>query len=301
MHNIRRILISSALVTALLAGCNFPTPQDTASIQTEAALTVQAQLTASAPTATATSTAAPFPTLPAATAVLPTLPPAASATSSCDNADFVSDVTVPDDTSVDAGSSFTKTWRFKNIGSCSWTPSYALVFVSGQAMGGPAVQALSGNVNPNQTVDLSVALTAPTANGSYQGNWGIRNAAGVIFAHFWVKIKVEDGTGGAFAVIHVTYSLTTSNSGSYLDCPTVVAHVTTNGAGDVQYHWTRSDGAGSPFETLHFASATTMDVHNIWLLPTAAGSEIRWMGIYVDSPNHQDFGHKEFTTTCTAP
>jgi len=288
------------LAGAALMGCNLPR-QDPATIQTAAALTVQAEITAAAPKATATSTTAPFPTLPGVTATVPTPAPAITATSKCDIADFIDDVTIPDNTSVDAGASFTKTWRFKNIGNCSWTPSYTLVFVSGQIMGGPATQALSSNVNSGQTVDLSVALTAPTENGNYQGNWGLRNASGTIFAHFWVKVKVEDGTGGDFAVTHVTYTFTTSDSGPNEDCPTVVAKITATGPGDVEYYWTRSDGTDSPVEILHFASASTKEVQNVWLLPTSAGAATRWMGIYVDEPNHQDFGHKEFTSTCSAP
>jgi hypothetical protein len=302
MRNPSCALLPVLLLAALLTGCNFPTQRNVASVQTAAALTVAAQLTAAAPRPTATSTLAPFPTLPPATAVVPsaTLPPAYTATSTCDNADFQMDVTYPDDTSVDAGSSFTKTWRFKNSGACSWTPSYALVFVSGQVMGGPAVQALTGNVNPGQTVDLSANLTAPAANGSYQGNWGIRNGAGVIFAHFWVKIKVEDGTGGPFAVTHVTYSLSTGDSGSHHDCPKVTAHITTNGAGDIQYHWTYSDGGSVPVESLHFAAAGTKDVEQIWELGPVWAGTTHWMGIYIDDPNHQDFGHKEFNTACSS-
>lgn len=295
------LIFTTILTGTALMGCNLP-QQNPAAIQTAAALTVQAEITAAAPRATSTSTTAPFPTLPGITSTVP-VPTLAlpTATSKCDIADFVDDVTIPDNTVVDAGSSFTKTWRFKNIGNCSWTPSYALVFVSGQIMAGPATQALSGNVNPGQSVDLSVALTAPAANGSYTGNWGIRNASGLIFANFWVKVKVEDGSGGTFAVTHVTYTFTTSDSGTYLGCPTVVAKIETSGAGDVKYHWTRSDGAGSPVESLHFASAGTQEIHESWLLPTAAGTATRWLGIYIDDPNHQDFGHKEFTSTCSAP
>lgn len=294
-----RFLVILVAGTALM-GCNLPR-QDPAAIQTAAALTVQAEITAAAPTVAASPTTAAFPTLPGVTATAPTAAPVITATSKCDIADFIDDVTIPDNTSVDAGSAFTKTWRFKNIGNCSWTPAYALVFVSGQIMGGPATQALSSNVNSGQTIDLSVTLTAPEENGSYQGNWGIRNASGTIFAHFWVKVKVEDGTGGDFAVTHVTYTFTTSDSGLNLDCPTVVAKITTSGPGDVEYHWTRSDGAGSAVETLHFASAGTKEVQDVWLLPTAAGTATRWMGVYVDEPNHQDFGHKEFTSTCSSP
>ncbi len=176
-----------SLAGLAIASCNLPR-QDPAAIQTSAAMTVQAEITASAPSATATSTTAPFPTLPGVTA---TIAPAASPTSTCDVAQFVSDVTIPDDTIIAPNANFTKTWRLKNIGTCSWTPSYAVVFVNGEAMSGPATQALAANVNPDQTVDLSVNLKAPGGNGTYTGNWRLRNAAGVAFTNFYVRIKVQ--------------------------------------------------------------------------------------------------------------
>ena len=151
-------------------------------------MTVQAQITASAPSATATSTTAPFPTLPGVTA---TIAPPASPTSTCDVAQFITDVTIPDDTIVAPNANFTKTWRLKNIGTCSWTPSYAIVFMNGEAMSGPATQALTGNVNAGQTVDLSVNLKAPASNGTYTGNWRLRNGSGVTFTNFYVRIKVQ--------------------------------------------------------------------------------------------------------------
>ncbi len=293
-----------AILAILAAGCNLQFSQtDTAAIQTGAALTVQAALTNAAPSAT--NTPAPFPTVPTATnAPAATVAPAVSPTSGCDAAAFVADVTYPDGTEVNAGDSFTKTWRLKNVGSCSWTPSYALVFTGGEAMGGPAAQSLVGNVNPGQTVDISVTLTAPASDGTHTGNFGLRNAAGVIFSHFYVQITVGAGGGStpaSFAVVHVTFTYGTSNNGSYQNCPTVTAHITTNAAGDVQYHFTRSDGASASVQTLHFGSATTQDVTEAWYLPTSAGSASRWIGIYIDSPNHQDFGHSSFTSTCTAP
>lgn len=168
-------------------GCNLP-QQDAAAIQTSAAMTVQAEITASAPSATATSTTAPFPTLPIVTA---TIAPPASPTSTCDVAQFVTDVTVPDDTIIAPNASFTKTWRLKNIGPCSWTPSYAIVFADGEAMSGPATQSLTTNVNPGQTVDLSVDLKAPASTGTYTGNWRLRNTVGVNFTKFYVRIKVQ--------------------------------------------------------------------------------------------------------------
>jgi hypothetical protein len=304
MHRFPSVLAGIAIVSAILA-CNLPSSQqDPAAVMTAAALTVQAQLSATVPSAssaTATFTPVPFPTLSLTTTPNPTLPPAATSTANCDNAGFIADVTYPDNTVVSADDSFTKTWRFRNNGTCSWTPSYALVYVSGESMSGPSAQALSGNVNPGQTVDLSVALTAPSANGTHVGNWGLRNAAGVIFAHFYVQIKVDDGSGGAFAVIHVTYTLSIWSDAGHTDCPRVTAHITTNGAGSVDYHWTRSDSSSAPTATLNFGSAGTQSINYDWALGSTWAGTTSWVGIYIDGPNHQDFGHKTFTTACTSP
>ncbi len=290
MRKYSYILAGLAIIAAIMA-CNLPSSQpnqpDPGAVMTAAALTVQAQLpqateTAIAPTATFTSV--PLPTMP-----LPTLPPPATATSNCDNGQFVTDVTYPDGSVITAGDNFTKTWRLKNSGVCSWTPSYALVFINGDAMSGPAVQALSGNVNPGQTVDISVTLTAPSSNGTYTGNWGIRNASGVIFAHFYVQIKVGGGGGGAFAVNHVNMSASGS-CGHF----TITAAITTTGAGSVTYHWVRSDGATdtATHPALVYGSAGTQSVSTDWYV-SAHGSF--WMDIYIDSPNHQQFGRANFT------
>jgi len=302
MHQPARFVVGLMLAAALLAGCNLPSRvQATSAAQTAAAMTVAAALTAAVPSSTPTSTTAPFPTLPPVTATIATSSPAVTSTTGCDDADFVTDVSYPDGTEVDAGDAFAKTWRLKNTGTCSWTPSYAVVFTSGESMGGPTVQSLTGNVNPGQTVDLSVALTAPGSNGSHMGTWGLRNSAGVTFAHFWVKITVGSGTGGPFAVTHVTYSLSTWSDGSHSNCPRVTAQITTSGPGTVTYHWTRSPSTTSATDDLTFSGAGTKSINYDWALGSSNAGTTNWVGIYIDEPNHQDFGHKEFTTACTSP
>ncbi|MBI3738755.1 MAG: hypothetical protein HY258_06885, partial [Chloroflexi bacterium] len=121
-----------------------------------------------------------------------------SAQTFCDAAQFVSDVTVPDGTAFSPGATFIKTWRLKNVGSCTWTTSYSLVFASGEQMGGPASVALPQSVAPGQTVDISVTLTAPSAPGTYTGFWQFKNASGILFGigstankTWWVKIQVN--------------------------------------------------------------------------------------------------------------
>ncbi|HXF86048.1 MAG TPA: NBR1-Ig-like domain-containing protein [Anaerolineales bacterium] len=241
-------------------------------------------------------------TPPTSTTLPVTVPPSPAVMQNCDQAQFIADVTIPDGTVLNPGERFTKTWRIKNTGSCTWTSSYAVIFDRGTQMSGPAVQALPGNVSPGQTVDISVSLTAPTASGPYIGYWRLRNASGVTFSQFYVQIRVRETVdvpgSGAFAVIHVNYEVSTFDGEGYVGCPRVVAHITTNGAGTVKYHWTRSDGSSSASETLRFNSAGTENVEYKWYLGSAAGSQ--WVGIYIDEPNHQDFGHID-VNPCISP
>lgn len=126
----------------------------------------------------------------------------AAAATRCDWAQFVSDVTVPDGATYKAGDSFNKTWRIKNIGTCTWSTDYSLVFVSGAQMSAPAAVTLSKSVAPGQTIDLTVSMTAPNAAGTHRGNWQLKNASGVLFGiganadkSFWVEIKVSGAPG----------------------------------------------------------------------------------------------------------
>lgn len=142
-------------------------------------------VTGTPPTATVTSTA-PSPT----STVLP---------SSCDKVQFIKDVTIPDGKVIEAGKSFVKTWRLKNVGSCTWTTNYQLVFQSGEQMGGPDALTFPKQVAPGQTVDITVTLTAPTSNGTYRGYWMFKNANDTRFGigwqankPWWVEIKVTD-------------------------------------------------------------------------------------------------------------
>jgi hypothetical protein len=198
-------ILAVILVAAMLLGaCNLPSSEPTPdAFATGIALTVAAQLT-SAAVPVATTPAPPTPTAtpepPTATPPTPTTPTATlppSPTPGClDKASFITDVTIPDDTNLAAGASFTKTWRLKNIGTCTWDTSYATVFFGGNAMGGAAAVNLPATVPPNSTIDVSVNMTAPSTNGTHRGDWKLRNSKGVIFGlgdgggPFYVQIVV---------------------------------------------------------------------------------------------------------------
>jgi hypothetical protein len=94
---------------------------------------------------------------------------------------FVLDVNVPDGTHVAPGASFTKTWRLRNSGTCTWDASYRLTFISGEQMNGPQSMALGETVPPGGEVDLSIDLMAPQADGAYQGQWQLAAPDGIPF------------------------------------------------------------------------------------------------------------------------
>lgn len=129
-----------------------------------------------------------------ATPLPPGVPSPTSTSVPCNQVSFVADVTIPDDTQIKVNDGFTKTWQLKNVGSCTWTSGYQVVFDSGDQMGGPATQQLTNaTVAPNQTINVSINLVAPGSPGTYRGNWKMREPGGSTFAlstgAFWVQIK----------------------------------------------------------------------------------------------------------------
>lgn len=180
--------------TETIAGPVAATEPGDAPVPSEAPAT-EVPPTSEPPTVTPTSTVEPTATL---------TPTVTTTSIPCNLATFISDVTIPDGTELTKNTSFTKTWRLKNIGSCAWTSGYQLIFDHGDQMSGPASKQLtSGVVNPGDTVDISVDLKAPDPAGSYRGYWRMRDAGGVVFglsngSAFYVDIKSVDEVGFEF-------------------------------------------------------------------------------------------------------
>ena len=300
MKNKKRLYNLIIVITLLISACNLPrnvSEADAAS--TAAAQTIQAILSVT-PTFGAVNTPTVTPgVVPATLTPIPILTntPFPSATSNCNVMQFVTDVTYADDSVLAPGQNFTKTWRIKNVGTCAWTPSYAVVFSNGNSMNGPSTQALAGNVNPGQTLDVSVNLTAPASPDTYRGDWKIRDASGVLFGAFYVKIKVQNAvtptntTGpAAFAVTNVVFTVTGT-------CPnfSYTYSITTNGAGTVNLHRIFSDGGtdATPVTMIFSAAGTQTSSPISVFMGTPATTT--WTDIYIDSPNHQQFGRASFT------
>lgn len=219
-----RLMIMILFIMLFLNGCSaFAVPTNPPPIpglaQTLAAQTLTAQQTRAARYATPmppaaqeelpvvfnevardvpSSTNTPFPQLTANENGNPSDIPNSELSEACTNAaEFVKDITVPDYTTMKAGQRFVKTWQFRNVGTCTWTPDYQVIFLWGDRMGAPEQFPLGQTVAPNELVNISLELVAPREGNTYQGNWMFMDAQGNRFGtgyhareFFWVAIVV---------------------------------------------------------------------------------------------------------------
>jgi hypothetical protein len=211
-----QVFWSIAVLAALaLSACGAPKPEPTPTlsvgeIQTQAVSTFAGGLTETAffmPTATLTPSPQPTNTLlatrPVGTVGTPATVAVGGGVTSCNNLVYVADVTIPDNTSMDPGESFTKTWRVQNSGSCAWGAGYKFSLIGGDAMGAQAIT-LSQAVAPGATYEISVPMTAPaTGSGSVSGTWRMSDVSGAFFGDA-VTVVITLGSGGGSAATATT-------------------------------------------------------------------------------------------------
>lgn len=189
----------------LLTACNKPSAETTPTVDVNQVQThvVETYAVAMTQTSSAQPTVQLFPTLtpsptiaPLATLASPlaTIPQATTAaTKSCYSMAYVSDVTIPDNTPVTPGQTFTKTWKVVNNGSCAWEAGFKFAFVTGDAMGG-TTYTLPSAVPVNGIVEISIAMTAPTnKTGAVRGDWRMSTASGQFFGEQIYVIVVVGG------------------------------------------------------------------------------------------------------------
>ncbi|MCA9918090.1 MAG: hypothetical protein KC445_09065, partial [Anaerolineales bacterium] len=108
--------------------------------------------------------------------------------------------------SMQPGQQFTAVWTLQNMGTAVWTGDFQIACLAtgvpdtqtrtANPMGAPAVntlRALTGRerVNPGETVDIEMRLTAPTTAGAYAFHWQMRSANGTAFGDVrWLIIGV---------------------------------------------------------------------------------------------------------------
>lgn len=183
---------TSGLPTSIKTpGVKTSTPTSTSQAPTVATLTLVA------PSVTSTATRIPPTKTPLPPTKTPVPPTATNTPIPCNLAQYVRDVTAPDGTLLPPGASFPKIWRLKNIGSCTWTSKYSLVFVEGLAMTKSTTISLGKTVKPGEVTEVGVTLTTPGKEGTFRGEWMMRSADNKKFGigkdgqtAFWVNVKV---------------------------------------------------------------------------------------------------------------
>ena len=165
-------------------------------------------------------------------------------------AQFIRDVTVPDGSHFAPGDTFTKTWRLRNVGTCTWTTDYALVFDSGNDFGAAATQQLTDSVPPWSYVDLTIPdMVAPATPGKHFSYW-----------------KLDDGSGGRFGVgwgggvpIFALINVVTPPSVTYDFTDNADKATWSSGAGALTFPGTEGDPNGSVLSqaTPKFENGTT--------------------------------------------
>lgn len=308
MFRLMRVCCILLAVSVVLAACNLPIGRQktspTPAEEEVVAQTVSALQTALAVNTTpaagelATATLATVPATQVATqAVATTLPQPTATSAPSYKAGFVTDVTIPDNTVVKPGEAFKKTWRLRNDGNATWSSNYKLVFVSGDAMSGPASKTIGQSVAPGATIDISVDLTAPTSAKTYIGNWMLQTDTGTNFgigpnatSSFYVKIVVQEFfavTNAVPVVAPVTWTGV---------CPVTLAltaNITTTAAGTVTYYYKTSLG-DTPTQELEFDKAGTLTTPAYsFPVPSSTAFSVQ---VYIDNPNHQ-----LFSTVVTVP
>lgn len=239
---IKKLFVVTALLALILSACGGQAATEAATeTATEAPVATASLSITEAPAVSETSSAPPPDASATATSETPPAPQSPTIDPSrptnapdCTNsASFVADVTIPDNTNVAGGTTFTKTWRVSNTGTCVWGPDYTLTYYSDERLGAPDAVPLAITY-PGQTADISVDFTAPNTTGNHRGNFVIKNPAGLIMkvgddSRLWVIINVTVTTtitptatatalanpaGGAAAAVTVTGTLPTNTASS---------------------------------------------------------------------------------------
>jgi len=113
---------------------------------------------------------------------------------------FVKHVTVEDGSELSPGTSFLKTWRFRNEGIVAWPMNSVLLCVGKKAdrLGCVESVLLERSVMPGEEIDVSVNMTAPSGGGSYTGYWKLADPSGRKFGpRVRVQIKVVDSSSSS--------------------------------------------------------------------------------------------------------
>ena len=118
----------------------------------------------------------------------------------CRNSQYGGDITIPDGTVMKPWAKFTKAWKVRNTGTCTWDQGFSF-----RAWSGPPSMGTSSNsgpyifgndpskwVAPGGAVDIYIKMYAPGDPGDYVAHWSMYDDQGKQFGgDFTVAIKVQ--------------------------------------------------------------------------------------------------------------
>ncbi len=111
---------------------------------------------------------------------LPTIIPTINPDECSNNLTFLSDLTIPDNTSITYGSSIDKQWIVENSGTCHWNSEYRLRHIGGATLDAPAEIALFPARAGTQAT-IQILFTAPFTDGPYESAWQAFDPGGLAF------------------------------------------------------------------------------------------------------------------------
>lgn len=122
-------------------------------------------------------------------------PATPTSTPHCDlGAAFVRDVTIPDNTGIEPGTKFTKTWGLRNSGTCHWGDEVRLKHVDGERMAKSEWVSVPHTMT-GESAEVSAEMQASKEVGTYKGAWRMCTEQGECFGDaVYVQIVVQAPT-----------------------------------------------------------------------------------------------------------
>ncbi|HKY55629.1 MAG TPA: NBR1-Ig-like domain-containing protein [Anaerolineales bacterium] len=111
---------------------------------------------------------------------LPTIIPTANPEECSNNLTFLSDLTIPDNTTITYGSTIDKQWIVENSGTCHWNSEYRLRHIGGATLDAPTEIALYPARAGTQAT-IQILFTAPFTDGEYESAWQAFDPSGAAF------------------------------------------------------------------------------------------------------------------------
>ncbi len=299
-------VLALAMVIALLApACGSSQKQESA-ISTSVAQTVQAGKSLTEVASPPTATQAPeipssdevTPTL-AATPTSPATLVSAPADPNCVKASLVSE-NPPDKTILTPGVYFWKTWTLKNIGTCTWTTAYKLIFWDGDRLGSSISYPLPDDVAPGTNSNISIYLQAPATMGTFTGYWRLKTPWESNFGvgQYDTSISTSIVVGSITPESHKTETVFGITAVAYTvdrRCApantfyTITAYLSSNGPVKINFILVQSDLNSDETNIVTFDQAETKAIKREWSQKKGSATNPRWVQVIVTSPTYKEF------------